>query len=31
VANATGFYCDTKNFVAIHRFSATVGDLVALG
>ncbi|KAG2642784.1 hypothetical protein PVAP13_2KG215782 [Panicum virgatum] len=23
MANATGFYCDTLNFVAIYRFSAT--------
>ena len=26
VANATGFYCDTQNFIAICRFSATAGD-----
>ena len=26
LANATGFYCDTHNFVAISMFSATTGD-----
>ena len=26
LANATGFYCDTHNFVAISTFSATTGD-----
>ena len=26
LANATGFYCDTQNFVAICTFSTTAGD-----